>query len=132
MYCTTPVQGRYVYVSINSTNATEILTLCELEVFPYGMCCYMYEKIVYGKYLHCKPRCVGPTYIECGNGAAAMQVSLVNLFELGPIKFFPVQISSLDLLALPQHRSHIQCKLVQLVRVYSADHDSLSMSIANI
>ena len=51
--------------------------------------------------LHCKPEQVEPAYIECGNGAAAMQ------------------ISSLDLLALPQHRSHIQCKLVQLVRVYS-------------
>ena len=25
-----------------------------------------------------------PAYIECGNSAAAMQVSQVNLFELGP------------------------------------------------
>ena len=30
-----------------------------------------------------------------------------------------IQISSVDLLTLPQNRSHIQCKLVQLVRVYS-------------
>ena len=56
--------------------------------------------------LHCKPGQVEPAYIECGNGAAAMQVSQVNLFELDP-----VPISLLDLLALPQHRSHIQCKL---------------------
>ena len=34
--------------------------------------------------LHCKPGQVEPAYIECGNGAAAMQVSQVNLFELGP------------------------------------------------
>ena len=40
-------------------------------------------------------------YIECGNGAAAMQVSQVNLIELGPTKLGPVQISSLDLLTLP-------------------------------
>ena len=32
----------------------------------------------------------------------------------------PVQISSLDLLAFLQHRSHIQCKLVQFVWVYGA------------
>ena len=37
--------------------------------------------------LHCKPEQVEPAYIECGNGAAAMQVSQVNLFELGPTKF---------------------------------------------
>ena len=35
-------------------------------------------------HLHCKPGQVEPAYIECGNGAAAMQVSQVNLFELGP------------------------------------------------
>ena len=57
--------------------------------------------------------------MECGKGAVAMQVSQVYLFEMGPTKLGPFQISSLDLLALPQHRSHIQCKLVQLVRVYS-------------
>ena len=34
---------------------------------------------------HCKLRQVEPAYIECGNGAVAMQVSQVNLFELGPI-----------------------------------------------
>ena len=34
--------------------------------------------------IHCKPGQVEPTYIECGNGAAAMQVSHVNLFEMGP------------------------------------------------
>ena len=42
-----------------------------------------------GKYIlsvHCKPEQVEPAYIECGNGAAAMQVSQVNLFELGPTK----------------------------------------------
>ena len=48
-----------------------------------------------------------------------MQVSQVNLFELGPTWLGPVQISSLDLFALSQHHSHIQCKLDQLVRVYS-------------
>ena len=69
--------------------------------------------------LHCEPGQVEPAYTECGNGAVAMKVSQVNLFELGPTWLGPVQISSLDLLALPQHRSHIQCKLVQLVRVYS-------------
>ena len=37
-----------------------------------------------GRTLHCKPEQVEPAYIECGNGAAAMQVSQVNLFELGP------------------------------------------------
>ena len=36
--------------------------------------------------LHCKLGRVEPAYIECGNGAAAMQVSQVNLVELGPIK----------------------------------------------
>ena len=34
-----------------------------------------------------KPGQVEPAYIECGNGAAAMQVSQVNLFELGPTWF---------------------------------------------
>ena len=34
--------------------------------------------------IHCKPGQVEPAYIECGNGAAAMQVSQGNLFELGP------------------------------------------------
>ena len=34
--------------------------------------------------LHCKPRHVEPAYIECGNGAGAMQVSQVNLLELAP------------------------------------------------
>ena len=48
---------------------------------------------------HCKPRQVEPAFIECGNGAAATKVvSQGNLFELGPIKFGPVQISSLELL----------------------------------
>ena len=42
---------------------------------------------------HCKPEKVEPAYIECGNGAAAMQVSQVNLFELGPTWLDPVQIS---------------------------------------
>ena len=32
-----------------------------------------------------------------------------------------VQISSLDLLALMRHRSHIQCKLLQVVWVYRAE-----------
>ena len=36
------------------------------------------------KRVHCKPEQVEPAYIECGNGAAAKQVSQVNLFELGP------------------------------------------------
>ena len=36
---------------------------------------------------HCKPEQVEPAYIECWNGAAAMQVSQVNLFELGPTWF---------------------------------------------
>ena len=39
--------------------------------------------------LHCKPGQVESAYIECGNdgnGAGAMQVSQVNLFELGPIQ----------------------------------------------
>ena len=67
--------------------------------------------------VHCKPGQVEPAYIECENGAAAMQVSQVNLFEMDPTKLGPVQISSFDLLALQKHRSHIQCKLVQLVRV---------------
>ena len=58
--------------------------------------------------MHCKPRQVEPAHIECGHGAAAMQVSQVI-----------IQISSFDLLALPQHRSYIQCKLVQLVQIYS-------------
>ena len=31
---------------------------------------------------HCKPGQVEPAYIECGNGAAAMQVSQVNLFGI--------------------------------------------------
>ena len=66
---------------------------------------------------HCKPGQVEPAYIECGNGAVAMQVSQVNLFELGPTWLGPVPISSVDLLALLRHRSHIQCKLVQLVRI---------------
>ena len=66
-----------------------------------------------------KPNQVESAYIEYGNGAAPMQVSQVNLFELGPIKLGAVLVSSLDLLALSQHRSNIQCKLVQLVRVYS-------------
>ena len=48
------------------------------------------------KQLHCKPGQVEPAYIKCGNGAVAMQVSQVHL----------------DLLALPQHRSHILRKLV--------------------
>ena len=34
--------------------------------------------------LHCNPRQVEPAYIECGNCAAAMHGSEVNLFELGP------------------------------------------------
>ena len=38
----------------------------------------------FNKLVHCKPKQVEPAYIECGNGAAAMQVSQVNLFELGP------------------------------------------------
>ena len=37
-----------------------------------------------GQRLHCKPGQVEPAYIAYGNGAAAMQVSQVNLFELGP------------------------------------------------
>ena len=69
--------------------------------------------------LHCKPGQFKPAYIECGNGAVAMQLSQAHLFELGTAWLCPFQINSLDLLALPQHRSHIQCKLVQLVRVYS-------------
>ena len=35
---------------------------------------------------HCKPGQLKPTYIIGENGAAAVQVSQVNLFELGPIK----------------------------------------------
>ena len=75
---------------------------------------------------HCKPRQVEPAYIECKNGAVAMQSSPGNLFEQGPIKSSPVQISSLDLSALPQHHSYIQCKLVQLVWVYSVKEASAS------
>ena len=52
-------------------------------------------------HLHCKPRQVELAYIECGNSAAAMQASQVDFF------------------ALPQHRSHTQCKLVQLVWFFS-------------
>ena len=70
--------------------------------------------------MHCKRGQVEPAYIECGNGAAAMQVSQVNLFEQDPTWLGPAQMSSLDLLALRQHCAHIQCKLVQLVHVYSA------------
>ena len=44
---------------------------------------------------HCKPGQAEPAYIECGNGAAAMQVSQVNLFEL----IGPSSSRSLDLLA---------------------------------
>ena len=51
--------------------------------------------------MHCKPGQVEPAYTECGNGAAAMQVSQVNLF------------------ALPQQCSHIQCQLVHLVWVHT-------------
>ena len=69
--------------------------------------------------MHSKARQVETAYIECGKGAAAIQVSQVNLFEKDLIKLGSVQISSLYLLALPQHRSHIQCKPVQLVLVYS-------------
>ena len=58
-----------------------------------------------------------------------MQVSQVNLFELVPIKLASVQIGSLDLLVLPQHRSHIQCKLVQLVRVYSVSHAHNALTV---
>ena len=72
---------------------------------------------MHDEYLHCKPRQVKPAYVECGNGAWAMQLSQVNLLELDPIKEGPVQVSSLDLLALLQRLSHIQCKLVQ---VYNA------------
>ena len=32
---------------------------------------------------HCKPEQAEPAYIGCGNSAVAMQVSQVNLFELG-------------------------------------------------
>ena len=35
---------------------------------------------------HCKAEQVEPAYIECGNSAAAMQVSQVNLFELDQTK----------------------------------------------
>ena len=44
---------------------------------------------------------LGPTYIECWNGAVEMQISQVNLF------------------VLPQHSSHIQCQLVELFWVYN-------------
>ena len=37
-------------------------------------------------YIHCKTQQVELAYTEWGNGAAAMQVSPVNLFEQGPIK----------------------------------------------
>ena len=40
---------------------------------------------------HCKLGNVESAYTECGNGAAAMQVSQVNLFELGPIELDQVQ-----------------------------------------
>ena len=40
-----------------------------------------------GQRLHCKPGQVEPAYIACGNGAVAMQVSQVILFELDPTKF---------------------------------------------
>ena len=76
-------------------------------------------------YIHCKPGQVEPAYIEGGNGAATMQVCQVKLFELGLTWLGPVQISSLDLLALPLHCSHIQCKLVQLVWVYSVPKNGL-------
>ena len=45
LHCSTPVQGRYVYVSINSTSATAILTICELKVFSHGMF-HSFHKIV--------------------------------------------------------------------------------------
>ena len=71
-----------------------------------------FKNVAYGT--HRKPWQVEAAYIECGNGAAAMQVSQVNLFELGPTCF-----KSIDLLALPQHCSRIQFKLVQLFWIYS-------------
>ena len=46
-------------------------------------CSFTYVHLL-GKTMHCKPEQVEPAYIECGNGAAEMQVSQVNLFELGP------------------------------------------------
>ena len=36
--------------------------------------------------LHCTPRQIEPAYSECRKCTVAMQVSQVNLFELGPIK----------------------------------------------
>ena len=65
---------------------------------------------------------VNPDKLNQLSSAVAMQVSQVNLFELGPVptgpaKLGPVQISSLVLPALLQHRSHIQC--IQIVWVYS-------------
>ena len=48
----------------------------------------------------------------CSNASKSSE--LICTTRLGP-----VQISLLDLLALPHHRSHIQCKLVQHVRVYN-------------
>ena len=57
--------------------------------------------------------------LNVGTVLSAMQVSQVNLFELDSTKLGPVQISSLNLLALPQHRSHIRCELVERVQVYS-------------
>ena len=72
-----------------------------------------FKKYIFAATLpHCKPGQVEPAYIECGNGAAAMQVSQVNLFELGPTC-----------------RSHIQCKLVQLVRVYSVHTTTSSKGV---
>ena len=38
-------------------------------------------------------------------------------------------MSLLDLLALPQHRSHIQFKLVQLVGFYSVDYNRLRRAL---
>ena len=51
------------------------------EAFKARNLCTQYPCSMSIHNTHCKPGQVEPAYIECGNGAAAMQVSQVNLFE---------------------------------------------------
>ena len=69
------------------------------------------------------------TYLNWAQPRYCGNASQVNLFELSPTWLGPVQITSLDLLALLQHRFHIQCKLVQLVRVYSVSRMKLATNL---
>ena len=56
--------------------------------------------------------------MHCCSTVPTFNVSWLKLSRF-TIQLGPVQISSLDLLALLQHCSLIQCKLVKLIRVYS-------------